>query len=187
MKGITCIKSPRSVSRSVMSHSLQPLGLWLTRVLCPWDSPDKNTGVSCHFLLQGIFLYQGSNPGLLHCRQISYHLSYQGSPASPKEAIIDGVSQTNWAQSPMAGICRTPPLGQALGNAGLNKCLDTPLLCLLPAGLFGKLRHKSSSCVCFCVCPCQSQASVHGELMERVDFRNLPISCSSLLPGVPGV
>ena len=37
-----------------------------TRLLCPWDSPGKNTGVGCHFLLQGIFLTQGSNPSLLH-------------------------------------------------------------------------------------------------------------------------
>ena len=35
------------------------------RLPCPWDSPGKNTGVGCHFLLQGIFLTQGSNPGLL--------------------------------------------------------------------------------------------------------------------------
>ena len=35
---------------------------------------------SCHFLLQRIFLTQGSNPGLLHCRLILYPLSYQGSP-----------------------------------------------------------------------------------------------------------
>ena len=40
---------------------------WL---LSLWDSPSKNTGVGCHFLLQRIFLTQGSNPGLLHCRQI---------------------------------------------------------------------------------------------------------------------
>ena len=40
----------------------------------------KNTGVGCHSLLQVIFLIQGSNPGLLHCRQILYHLSHQGSP-----------------------------------------------------------------------------------------------------------
>ena len=33
--------------------------------------------MGCHFLLQGIFLTQGSNPGLLHCRQILYHLSYR--------------------------------------------------------------------------------------------------------------
>ena len=42
------------------------------QVLCPWDSPGKNTGVGCHFLLQGIFPTQGLNPGLLHCRQILY-------------------------------------------------------------------------------------------------------------------
>ena len=40
-----------------------------TRLLCPWDSPGKNTGVGCHFLLQGIFPTQGSNQGLSHCRQ----------------------------------------------------------------------------------------------------------------------
>ena len=34
--------------------------------------------MSCHFLLQGIFPTQGSNPGLLHCRQILYQLSYKG-------------------------------------------------------------------------------------------------------------
>ena len=44
------------------------------------DSPGMNTGVGCHFLLQGIFPTQGSNPGFLHCRRILYHLSYQESP-----------------------------------------------------------------------------------------------------------
>ena len=49
------------------------------RLSCLWDSPGKNTGVSCHSLLQGIFLTLGSNLGLLHCRAISYHLIHQGS------------------------------------------------------------------------------------------------------------
>ena len=53
------------------------LTLWL---LCPWDFPNKDTGVSCHFLLQGIFPTQRSNPGLLHCRLILYQLSYKESP-----------------------------------------------------------------------------------------------------------
>ena len=56
-------------------------------LLCPWDSPGKDTGVGCHFLLQGIFLTQGSNPGLLHCWQILYCLCYQGSPH-----VFDGSS-----------------------------------------------------------------------------------------------
>ena len=43
-------------------------------------SPGKNPGMGCHALLQGIFPIQGSNPGLLQCRQILYHLSYQESP-----------------------------------------------------------------------------------------------------------
>ena len=59
---------------------LQPHGLWPSRVLCPWDCPGQNTGVGFHFLLEGIFLAQGSNPSLLHCRWILYQLSHQGSP-----------------------------------------------------------------------------------------------------------
>ena len=43
------------------------------------DSPGRNTGVACQALLQGIFPAHGSNPGLLHCRQIIYHLSHLGS------------------------------------------------------------------------------------------------------------
>ena len=47
---------------------------WTTahQAFCPWDSPSKNTRVDCHALLQGIFPTQGSNPGLLLCRQIFY-------------------------------------------------------------------------------------------------------------------
>ena len=43
------------VNRSVMPDSLRPHGLQSTRFLCPWDFPGKDTGVGCHFLLQGIF------------------------------------------------------------------------------------------------------------------------------------
>ena len=49
------------------------------RLLRPWDFPSKITGVGFNFLLQGIFPTQGSNPGLLHCRQMLYRLSHQGS------------------------------------------------------------------------------------------------------------
>ena len=43
------------------------------------DSPGKNAGLGCHAVLQGIFPLQGLNPGLLHCKQILYHLSQQES------------------------------------------------------------------------------------------------------------
>ena len=49
------------------------------QVLHPWGLPGKSTEVGRHFLLQGIFPTQGSNPGLLHCRQTLYRLSHQGS------------------------------------------------------------------------------------------------------------
>ena len=51
--------------RSVMSNSLWPHGLYPARLLCPWGSSGKTTGVGCRFLLQRIFLTQGSNPPLL--------------------------------------------------------------------------------------------------------------------------
>ena len=71
------------VSCSVLSDSLRPHGLGPARFfLCPWNSPGKNTGVGGQFLLQRIFLTQGLNPSLLHCRQTLYRLSHQGSPAT---------------------------------------------------------------------------------------------------------
>ena len=63
-----------SESRSVMSDSLQPRGLYSS-----WNFPGQNTGVGSHCLLQGIFLTQRSNQRLLHCRWVLYQLSYQGS------------------------------------------------------------------------------------------------------------
>ena len=42
--------------------------------------PDKDPGVGCHFLLQGILPTQGLNLGVLHCRQILSQLSYKGNP-----------------------------------------------------------------------------------------------------------
>ena len=53
-------------AQSVVYESLQSHGLYPTRLLCPWDFLRSNTGVACHFLLQGIFLTQGYNPRLSH-------------------------------------------------------------------------------------------------------------------------
>ena len=70
-----------------MSDSLQPHGLQPTRLLCPWDFPGKSTGMGCHFLLQGIFLTQGSNLGLLHCRQFLYNLRHQEAQVTDPLAL----------------------------------------------------------------------------------------------------
>ena len=71
-----------NVSHSVLSDSLQPQA---ARLPCPWDSLGKNTGMGCHFLLQGICPTQGLSPGLPQCRQTLYHLSHHRSP-NPKYA-----------------------------------------------------------------------------------------------------
>ena len=60
-----------------------------TRFLCPWDFPGKNTGVGCHFLLQGIFPTQGSNSYLLHWQVGSLLLSHDGSPCVANYIFID--------------------------------------------------------------------------------------------------
>jgi len=69
------ILGSESESRSVMSNSLQPYGLYSL-----WNSLGQNTGVGTLSLLQGIFPTQGSNPGLPHCRWILYQKSHKGSP-----------------------------------------------------------------------------------------------------------
>ena len=69
MSCLTGIKAPEGLQQ--FSH--------LSRLLCPWDFPGKDTGVGGPFLLQGIFLTQGSNPDLLHFRQRLSPLSHQGS------------------------------------------------------------------------------------------------------------
>ena len=70
----TILEKSESESRSVVSDFLQPHGLY-----SPWNFPGQNTGVGSLSLLQGIFLTQVLNPGLLHCRQILYQLSHQRS------------------------------------------------------------------------------------------------------------
>ena len=68
-------KLKKKKSGSVMSNSFQAHELY-----SPWDSPGQNSGVGSLSLLQGIFLTQRSNSGLLHCRRILYQLSHKGSP-----------------------------------------------------------------------------------------------------------
>ena len=59
------------------------------------EKKKKNTGVSCHSLLQRIFPTQGSNPGLLHCRWNLYHLSHQGSSLTNPYTL----DETSWQKN----------------------------------------------------------------------------------------
>ena len=90
------------VSHLVMSNSLQPHGLLPARHLCPWGSPGKNTGVNCHSLLRRIFPTQKSNPGLLHRRQICYHLSY-------RLLLLSRFSHVRLCATPWTAAHQAPP------------------------------------------------------------------------------
>ena len=58
-----CLHGCSCLAMKLCLTLLWPHGLQPARLLCPWDSPGKNTGAGCHFLPQGIFLTQGLNPG----------------------------------------------------------------------------------------------------------------------------
>ena len=60
--------------------TLQPRGLQPAKLLCLWDFPGKNTGMGCHFLLQGNFLTQGWNLHLLHWQKILFNIEAPGKP-----------------------------------------------------------------------------------------------------------
>ena len=61
LSGVRCCLVGKSCLTLMWFHGLQP-----ARLLCPWDFAAKKTGMGCHFLLQEIFLTQGSYPHLLH-------------------------------------------------------------------------------------------------------------------------
>ena len=66
-----------------------------------YNSPGKNTGMGCHFLLQGIFPTKEFNLDLLHCRRMLYHLSYWGSTMDLTERLkkLNPQSSTKLAES----------------------------------------------------------------------------------------
>ena len=96
------------ISRLVGSDSLRPHGLY--RLLCPRDSPGKNTEVGCHALLQGTFPTQGSNLGLLPCRQILYWPSHQCSFSSVQLLICVRLFETPWTAAHQASLSITNSL-----------------------------------------------------------------------------
>ena len=84
------VLTDKSFFRFVVVYSLSHVQLFCEHMDCSppglWDSPGKNNGIGCHFLLQGIFLTQTSNLRLLHWQVDSLPLSHQGSPK--KEALL---------------------------------------------------------------------------------------------------
>ena len=76
-------------------------GLWSTRLLCPWDSPGKNTGMDGHALLQGISLTQGSNLSLLSLRHWQAGSLPPAPPGKPMDVLLCLVAQCDLMCDPM--------------------------------------------------------------------------------------
>ena len=94
-----------SESRSVLSDSFQPHGLY---IYSPWNSPGQNTGVGTLSLLHGIFPTQGSKPGLLHSGWILYQLSHKGSPSVVKP-LTKNHTMSVWLQNSLPKLLRRHP------------------------------------------------------------------------------
>ena len=71
----------------------------------PHNSLGQNTRVGSLFLLQGIFPTQGSNPSLLHCRQILYHLNHKGSPRILEWVAYPFSSRSSWPRNQTGVSC----------------------------------------------------------------------------------
>ena len=69
------------------------------RLFCPWNSPGQETEMGSCFLLCKIFPTQGSNPGLLHCQRILYHLSHQGCPRILKWLAYSFSGGSSWLRN----------------------------------------------------------------------------------------
>ena len=116
-----------------LSDSVQYYGLWPTRLLCPWNSPGKDTRVTCHALLQGIFLTQGLNLHLwrpLHWRAGSLPLT---SPGKPKYPIT----------TPFSSVLSLNKLGVSCQGWSVSQSIDLSWLCL-PQSSFNPCFKDSS-------------------------------------------
>ena len=124
------------------------------RLLCLWDFSGKNLGVDCHFLLQGIFLTQGSNTHL-HWQVDSLPLSYLGSPG-PKTTLFSSVQSlshvrlfaTPWTAACQASLsitnCRSLPKSMSIELVmPSNHLILCRLLLLLPS-IFPSIRVFSN-------------------------------------------
>ena len=105
-----------SKSRSVVSDSLQPHGLY-----SPWNSPGQNTGVGSLPLCQGIFPNQASNTGLPHCRQILYQLSHKGSPRILEWVAYPFSRGSSWPRNQTGVSCIT---GRFFTNWAIREAWD---------------------------------------------------------------
>ena len=78
----------------VVSNSLQPYELSPARLLCPWESPVKNTGVGSHSLFQGVFLTQEMEPASITSPALAgrfYTAEPPGKPCTLGQILRNGI------------------------------------------------------------------------------------------------
>ena len=121
----------RSLSPAV-SDPLQPPGLYPARLLSPCNFPGKNTGVGCHFQLQGIFPTQGLSPcllGLLHWQVGSLPLAHRFS-CMRTQTLPDGSVVKNLPakqEMPVQSMAQEDSPGEGNGNLLWYSCLGNPM------------------------------------------------------------
>ena len=131
------------VPDSSWSHGLKP-----ARLLCPWDSPGKNTEVGYHFLPQGTFLTQGLNPCLLFSRQILYHwatweaweefwkqhnLGTESTLQAPGRSCTQGrkVDTHMTTEQEILGAFWVIPKRKSVMEVSQNELIESTLLCFV--------------------------------------------------------
>ena len=155
-----------------MFASLPSYGLQPTRLLYPWDSPGKNTRVGCYFLLQGIFLTEGSNLHLLcllHWQPDSYTLDQKKSPLFPFEPWDP--QRIHHAATLLLWLCRSPWIMSPPGEPFWSKSLLTQVKnqphSRVRSGFPGDLVVKESACQCTSCGRCSFHPWVRKILLER--------------------
>ena len=149
-------------------------GLYVAHQAPPWNSPGKNTGVGCHSCLQGIFLTRGLNLGLLHCRQILYHLRHSKPAAAAAAKSLQSCPTLcdphRWQPTRLPCLWDSPGKNTGVGCHFLLQCM--------------KVKSESEvtqSCLTFsdpmdCSPP---GSSVHGIFQARVlEWRAIAFSDS---------
>ena len=135
-------------SPHVLSDSFATPWTVATRLRCPWNSPVRNTGVACHFLLQGIFPTQESNPHLLLGRWILYHWApweaHHKQQLSNKTRVLvppQGIHRTIWHIPLSCSVEMKTPTQVEDDDYMLTTSTQTPAWLKLAGWWLRKLKH----------------------------------------------
>ena len=133
--------------------------LWI-----PWISRGW-TPAGCHAILQEIFTTQGSNPGLVHCRQIIYHLSHQGSPRILEWVAYPFTRGSSWSRNRTSVFC----IAGGFFTSWATKEAQSFLFPTKWKDIWHLLEEESRACQTWANkhCWCKFLCPTHGESKQR--------------------